>query len=119
LNIKGRIAATIKGRNSRNGHRAKTVLTEVGPVEISVPRDRDSSFEPTIIAKWQQRLTGVEDRRRTMSRRHGTMVPGVTMSLSTTSATPLTSSHLHVQDTRRRSQQRDSAPQSSPALRQR
>src|SRR5205085_3115173 len=26
--------------NSRNGHRAKTVLTEVGPVAISVPRDR-------------------------------------------------------------------------------
>ena len=34
------------GGNSRNGHRAKTVLTEVGPVEIDVPRDRDGSFEP-------------------------------------------------------------------------
>jgi putative transposase len=33
--------------NSRNGHRAKTLLTEAGPVDISVPRDRDSSFEPT------------------------------------------------------------------------
>ena len=32
------------GGNSRNGHRAKTVLTEAGPVEISVPRDRDSSL---------------------------------------------------------------------------
>jgi putative transposase len=49
------------GGNSRNGHRAKTVLTETGPVEISVPRDRDSSFEPKIIAKRQRRLTGVED----------------------------------------------------------
>jgi putative transposase len=39
------------GGNSRNGHRAKTVLTETGPVEISVPRDRDSSFEPAIAAK--------------------------------------------------------------------
>ena len=47
--------------NSRNGHRAKTVLTEAGPVEISVPRDRDSSFEPKIIEKRQRRLTGVED----------------------------------------------------------
>jgi transposase-like protein len=47
--------------NSRNGHRAKTVLTETGPVEISVPRDRDSSFEPRIVAKRQRRLTGVED----------------------------------------------------------
>jgi putative transposase len=49
------------GGNSRNGHRAKTVITEAGPVEISVPRDRDSSFEPRIVAKRQRRLTGVED----------------------------------------------------------
>jgi putative transposase len=47
--------------NSRNGHRAKTVLTEAGPVEISVPRDRDSSFEPKMVAKRQRRLSGVED----------------------------------------------------------
>jgi putative transposase len=47
--------------NSRNGRRGKTVLTEAGPVEISVPRDRDSSFEPKIPAKRQRRLTGVED----------------------------------------------------------
>src|SRR6266581_8625112 len=38
------------GGNSRNGHRAKTVLTDTGPVELSVPRDRDSSFEPKIVA---------------------------------------------------------------------
>jgi len=31
------------GGNSRNGHRAKTVLTDIGPVEIAVPRDRDST----------------------------------------------------------------------------
>ena len=37
------------------------MLTEAGPVEISVPRDRDSSFEPKIVAKRQRRLTGVED----------------------------------------------------------
>ena len=37
------------GGNSRNGHRAKTVLTEVGPVEIDVPRDRDATFEPKIV----------------------------------------------------------------------
>ena len=49
------------GGNSRNGHRAKTVITDTGPVEISVPRDRDSSFEPKIVAKRQQRLTGVDD----------------------------------------------------------
>jgi putative transposase len=49
------------GGNSRNGHRSKTVITEAGPVEISVPRDRDSSFEPKLVAKRQRRLTGVED----------------------------------------------------------
>src|SRR5499427_4360539 len=49
------------GGNSRNGHRAKTVLTDTGPVEISVPRDRDSSLEPKIVAKRQRRLTGVDE----------------------------------------------------------
>ena len=49
------------GGNSRNGHRAKTVITDTGPVEISVPRDRDSSFEPKIVAKRQRRLTGVDE----------------------------------------------------------
>jgi len=49
------------GGNSRNGHRAKTLLTKAGPVDIAVPRDRDSSFEPIIVAKRQRRLTGVED----------------------------------------------------------
>jgi putative transposase len=49
------------GGNSRNGHRAKTVLTEVGPVEIEVPRDRDATFEPRIVAKRQRRLSGVDE----------------------------------------------------------
>jgi putative transposase len=53
--------AGCNGGNSRNGHRAKTVLTEAGPVELSVPRDRDSSFEPKVVTKRQRRLTGVED----------------------------------------------------------
>src|SRR3984957_15599433 len=46
------------GGNSRNGRRAKTVLTDTGPVEISVPRDRDSSFEPKIVAKRKGRPAG-------------------------------------------------------------
>jgi putative transposase len=49
------------GGNSRDGHRAKTVLTEAGPVEITVPRDRGASFEPKIVAKRQRRLTGVDE----------------------------------------------------------
>jgi transposase-like protein len=49
------------GGNSRNGHRSKTVLTEVGPVEIEVPRDREGGFDPKIVAKRQKRLSGVDE----------------------------------------------------------
>ena len=48
------------GENSRNGTRSKTVLTEVGPVEIEVPRDRDGYFEPVIVRKRQRRLDGID-----------------------------------------------------------
>jgi putative transposase len=53
-------AAGRDGGNSRNGTRSKTVLTEAGPVEIVVPRDRDGSFEPKIVRKRQRRLGGVD-----------------------------------------------------------
>jgi transposase-like protein len=48
------------GSNSRNGTRTKTVITEVGPVELDVPRDRVGSFEPVIVRKRQRRLDGVD-----------------------------------------------------------
>ena len=48
------------GGNSRNGVRSKTVLTEIGPVQIDVPRDTDASFDPQIVKKRQRRLTGVD-----------------------------------------------------------
>jgi transposase-like protein len=48
------------GGNSRNGTRAKTVITDVGPVEVEVPRDRDGSFEPATVRKNQRRLDGVD-----------------------------------------------------------
>jgi transposase-like protein len=48
------------GGNSRNGTRSKTVITEVGPVEIDVPRDRDGSFEPVMVRKRQRRVGGVD-----------------------------------------------------------
>lgn len=47
--------------NSRNGVRSKTVLTEVGPVQIEVPRDRDASFEPQLVKQRQRRLPGVDE----------------------------------------------------------
>jgi putative transposase len=46
--------------NSRNGSRIKTVLTQLGPVEIEVPRDRDGSFEPVIVRKRQRRLDSID-----------------------------------------------------------
>ena len=49
------------GANSRNGTRTKTVLTEIGPVEIEVPRDRDASFAPAIVRKRQRRLDGIDE----------------------------------------------------------
>jgi transposase-like protein len=54
----------VEGRNSgnsRNGTRSKTVLTEVGEVELDVPRDRDGSFEPKIVKKRQRRMSGVDE----------------------------------------------------------
>lgn len=47
--------------NARNGTRTKTVVTEIGPVEIEVPRDRDASFEPKIVRKRQRRLDGIDE----------------------------------------------------------
>jgi putative transposase len=48
--------------NVRNGSRSKTVLSDAaGEVEIDVPRDRESSFEPQIVKKRQRRLTDVDE----------------------------------------------------------
>ena len=47
--------------NSRNGTRAKTVFTEIGAVEVEVPRDTNSTFDPQIVKKRQRRLTGVDE----------------------------------------------------------
>ena len=48
--------------NSRNGTSSKTLLTEDGAVEISVPRDRAGSFEPQLVAKGQTRFDGFDDK---------------------------------------------------------
>src|SRR4051812_21074377 len=49
------------GANSRNGTRSKQVITEVGPVEVDVPRDREGTFEPRIVPKRARRLGGVDE----------------------------------------------------------
>jgi putative transposase len=47
--------------NERNGASGKTVLTEHGSVRISVPRDRDGTFEPILIPKHARRFTGFDE----------------------------------------------------------
>jgi transposase-like protein len=45
--------------NSRNGSYPKTVLTEIGEVDLRVPRDRAGSFEPVTVPKHTRRLDGL------------------------------------------------------------
>jgi transposase-like protein len=48
--------------NHRNGTSEKTVLTDDGPLTIDIPRDRESSFEPRLVAKHDRRFTGFDDK---------------------------------------------------------
>lgn len=50
------------GANRRNGYTAKRVRTSAGEVEISVPRDRDATFEPAVVPKGERDLSGIESR---------------------------------------------------------
>jgi putative transposase len=47
--------------NSRNGSTAKTVQTEVGPIDVKVPRDRAGTFTPMLLPKNARRLGGLSD----------------------------------------------------------
>src|SRR5512144_3383751 len=46
--------------NNRNGSTGKRLATELGPIELDVPRDRNGSFEPQTVRKGQRRLDGVD-----------------------------------------------------------
>ena len=48
--------------NTRNGYGRKTVMTDTGKLAIDVPRDRQASFEPQLIAKYQRRFPGFDDK---------------------------------------------------------
>lgn len=48
--------------NSRNGYGRKTVTTETGWIELEIPRDRQASFDPQLIAKYQRRFPGFDDK---------------------------------------------------------
>ena len=51
-----------KPRNYRNGYSRKTVKTQLGEVDIKVPRDRNGSYEPKIISKYDRNADGMEDK---------------------------------------------------------
>ncbi|HAA25516.1 MAG TPA: IS256 family transposase [Ruminiclostridium sp.] len=48
--------------NSRNGYTPKTVRSELGPVEIDIPRDRKGKFEPKIVPKYKRDVSGIEEK---------------------------------------------------------
>ena len=59
---KNRAESDRESTNVRNGARSKTVISDAaGEVEISVPRDRESTFEPQIVKKRQRRLADVDE----------------------------------------------------------
>lgn len=47
--------------NSRNGTTPKTVATEVGDVELAIPRDRNGSFTPRLVPKGLRRVGGLDE----------------------------------------------------------
>ena len=50
------------GGNSRNGYGHKTVTTDTGQIELAIPRDRQSTFDPQLIAKYQRRFPGFDEK---------------------------------------------------------
>jgi len=48
--------------NNRNGYGKKTVVTDTARIELDVPRDRQSTFDPHLIAKYQRRFPGFDEK---------------------------------------------------------
>ena len=48
--------------NSRNGSSKKTIQSESGELELSIPRDRNGSFDPVLVPKHQRRLAGLDEK---------------------------------------------------------
>jgi putative transposase len=48
--------------NSRNGYSRKSVITDTGKIALEVPRDRQATFDPQLIAKYQRRFPGFDDK---------------------------------------------------------
>jgi transposase-like protein len=49
-------------RNSRNGYSKKTVQSQHGEMELSIPRDRQGNFEPVLVPKHERRITGLDEK---------------------------------------------------------
>jgi putative transposase len=63
--LEGEAAAATNGESSgnhRNGYSKKTVITDTSQVELEIPRDRRGTFEPQLIAKYQRRFPGFDDK---------------------------------------------------------
>ncbi len=52
-----------KAGNHRNGTSPKTVLTPNGELKLDIPRDRQATFEPQLVGKYQRRPPGFDDSR--------------------------------------------------------
>jgi putative transposase len=49
-------------RNRKNGHSKKTVQGDLGAIPLDIPRDRNGTFEPQLVPKYQRRLSGFDDK---------------------------------------------------------
>lgn len=49
-------------QNRRNGYSGKTIKSELGPITLEIPRDRNSEFEPKIVPKYQRNINKIEDK---------------------------------------------------------
>jgi len=54
--------ANKKTDNSRNGYSPKNVKSNYGDIELKIPRDRDGTFEPQLVGKYQKDITGIEEK---------------------------------------------------------
>lgn len=48
--------------NRRNGCSSKTIKSELRPIKIDIPRDRNGEFEPKIVSKYQRNINGIEEK---------------------------------------------------------
>ena len=60
--MRPRTGATATARARQGTRSVKTVLTDSGKLEIAVPRDRAASFDPQLIAKYQRRFPGFDEK---------------------------------------------------------